>query len=122
MGTRSPKTGEVLTTFSFHMAATNMSDGAVHLSKPRIAWPLRARWCEHVTAVLMTEHASTSHVSQDFPIEGHARTQVIGVIALRRPVCRAGKRLTFIVFVMDHQSTRHRIKFKHVRAIDTGDA
>jgi hypothetical protein len=112
-------TGEVLTSFNFRMAATNVSDGAVHLSKPRIAWPLKAHFCEHVTAVLMTQNTSTFHVSQDFAIEPHARTQVSGMIALKGPVCRAGKRLTFVVSVSDHQGKRHRIKFKHIRATNT---
>jgi hypothetical protein len=110
------KTGEVLTSFSFRMAATNVSDSAVHLSKPHIVWPLNARWCEHVTAVLMTQNTSTFHASQEFAVEPHARTQITGVIALKKPVCPPGKRLTFIVSVSDHTGKRHRIKFKHVRA------
>lgn len=112
-------TGEVITSFNFRMAATNVSDGAVHLSKPRIVWPLQARWCEQATGVLMTQNTSTFHASQEFAIEAHQRTQVSGVIALKRQVCRAGKRLTFIVSVMDHEGKRHRIKFKHVRATNT---
>lgn len=108
-------TGQVLTSFNFRMAATNVSDGAVHLSKPRIVWPLNARWCEHVTAVLLTQKTSNFHASQDFAIEPHTRTQVSGVIALKKPICHAGKRLTFIMSVSDHRGKRHRIKFRQVR-------
>ena len=110
------KNGEVYTSFSFRAAVTNLSEGAVHLSKPQIAWPLRARWCEEATAVLMTQNTTTFHASQEFGVEPHARTHVTGVIALKRPICRAGKRLTFVVSVSDHTGKRHRIKFKHVRA------
>lgn len=39
-----------------------------------------------------------------------------GVIALKGAACRAGKHLTFVVSVSDHEGKRHRIKFKHVRA------
>jgi hypothetical protein len=101
------------------MAATNLSDGSIHLSKPRIVWPMQARWCEHVTAVLLTQNTSTFHSGQDFPVEGHKRTLVSGVIALNGAVCRAGKRLTFVVSVSDHEGKRHRIKFKRVRATNT---
>jgi hypothetical protein len=112
-------TGEVLTSFNFRMAATNISDGSVHLSKPRIAWPLQARWREHVTAVLLTRNTSTFHAGQEFAVDAHRRTLVSGVIALKGAVCRAGKRLTFVVSVSDHEGKRHRIKFKHVRATNT---
>ena len=109
-------TGQVYTNFNFRMAATNMSDSAVHLSKPVIVWPLRARWSEGVTAVLMTQNTTTFHASQEFAIGPHERTQVSGVIALKRTIFRPGKRLTFVVSASDHRGKRRRIKFKHVRA------
>lgn len=109
-------TGEVYTNFNFRMAATNTSDGAVHLSKPRVVWPLRACCCEQVTAVLMTQNTTTFHASQEFAIAAHERTQVSGVIALKGNILRPGKRLTFVVSVSDHQGRRRRIKFRHVRA------
>jgi hypothetical protein len=112
--------GEVFTSFNIRMNVTNVSESAAHISKPRIVWPLRARLCEVVTAVLMTQDTSTFHVGQAFGIPPHSRTLATGVIALKRPVCRAGKRLTFVVSVTDHTGKRHLVKFRKVRSINTG--
>jgi hypothetical protein len=112
-------TGEVFTSFNIRMSVTNVSDASFHISKPRIVWPLRARWCEVVTAVLMTRHPEyprENTYSRDFPILAHSRSHASGAIALKRVVCRPGKHLTFVVSVVDHRGRRHRIKFRRVRA------
>jgi hypothetical protein len=108
--------GYVTTNFNFRMAVTNVSEGSVHLSKPRIVWPLRARFSEHMTAVLITENNVTFHGSQEFPIQPHQRGRVSGVIMVRGCHFKAGKRLNFTVSVVDHEGRRYRVKFKHVRA------
>jgi hypothetical protein len=112
--------GEVITSLNFRAAVTNLSDTSVHLTKPRITWPLRARWCEEITGVLMTQNPKGHDVGQEFPIEPHRRSHISGVIALNRAILRPGKRLTFAVSVMDHRGRRHRIKFRRVRATNSG--
>ncbi len=111
--------GEVLTSFNFRAAVTNLSDTSVHLTKPRITWPLRARLCEEITGVLMTQNPKGNDVSQEYPIEPHTRSHISGVIALKHAILRPGKRRTFVVSVMDHRGRRHRIKFKRVRATNS---
>jgi len=109
------QTGAVFTNFNFVMAVTNVADGSVHLSKPRIVWPLRARWSEHVTAVLTTQ-SGLAPGGQELPVPPHERSRVSGVIMLKGRHFRAGKRLSFTVSVADHEGRRYRVKFKHVRA------
>jgi len=60
------QSGEVFTSLNFWMAVTNVSDSSVHISKPKIVWPLRARWTEVVTAMLVTEDTNTFHSSREF--------------------------------------------------------
>lgn len=114
--------GQLLTHISFRVAAVNVSDGPIHVSKPRIVWPLRGRWTEHTTAVLMTQNNLTSHSGQDFAVGAHERTHLTGTIMLGRKLWRAGKPLTFVVSVTDHTGKRHRIRFKHVRASNSKPA
>jgi hypothetical protein len=119
---RQQQSGEIFTSFNIRMNVTNVSNSAVHISKPRILWPLQARFCEVATAVLMTQDTGTSHVGQMFAIGSKTRRLATGTIVLRRAVCRAGKRLTFVVSVTDHTGKRHRIKFRKVRSMNTGEA
>lgn len=115
--------GEVFTSLNFRMAVTNLSDTAVHLSHPHIVWPLRARWCEEVTAMMTTEDPDGSNYhSQKYPIRPHAHSHASGVIALNGAVCKPGKRMTFVVSVVDHRGRRHRIRFKKLRATNSEPA
>jgi len=107
--------GEVFTSFNVRMNVTNLSDSAFHISKPLIVRPLRARFCEVVAAVLMTQNTSTFHVSKAFAIQPHARALASGTIALRRAMFRPGKRRTFVLSVTDHTGRQHRIRFRKVR-------
>jgi hypothetical protein len=111
--------GEVYTAFNVRMRVTNVADTSFHISKARIDWPLRARWHDEVTSVLMTRHPGypqENTYSHDFPIPAHTRSHANCVIALKGAICRPGKRLTFVVSVLDHKGKRHRIKFKRVWA------
>ena len=109
------QTGAVFTNFDFMIAATNVADGSVYLSKPRLVWPLRTRWSEHVTAVLTTQ-SGLAPGSQELGVPPHERSRVSGVIIVKGQHFKAGKRLNFTVSVADHEGRRYRVKFKHVRA------
>jgi hypothetical protein len=114
--------GDVLTSFNVRMHITNTSDTSVHISRPRILRPWRARWREQLTGVLMTRNPqfpTDNTYSQDFPIRPHGRSHTSGVIALKGAICKPGKRLTFVVAVLDNRGRKHRIKFKRVRASNT---
>jgi hypothetical protein len=110
------QSGNITTNFNIRMAVTNVSEGSVHLSKPRIVWPLRARFGEHMTAVLITENNVTFYGSREVPIQPHQRGRVSGVIMVRGRHFKAGKPLNFTVSVADHEGRRYRVRFKHVRA------
>jgi hypothetical protein len=111
--------GEVFTNFNIRLAVTNTSDSSVHLSKPRMVRPWRLWRYEAVTSNLVIQNATNGIYSQQYPVDAYSRSEASGMVVLRGAACNAGKRLSFVVSVMDHRGKRYRIKFKRVRASNT---
>jgi hypothetical protein len=105
--------GEMITQFTFQFYATNMNDGAIHLSNVRLNWPWVKR-SRILMAHLATEHPQQSLYSSKFPVQAHARRACSANIMVSGAVGGLGRKkpMRVTIGVQDHAGRWHKLVFR----------
>jgi hypothetical protein len=90
--------GQTRTTFSLYFQATNVSDGAIQISTPRLCWPRVSRQ-SILESVVLIESPSGNTFSSRNAILPHSLREVAVAITIDHPVARAGERLQVTIKV-----------------------
>jgi hypothetical protein len=106
------QSGQVITQFSIHFQATNLTNGPVRLSPPKIVRPwTRARIIDNVLLIRHPNPRENGY-GHAFPILAGATTEAACTIILDRPVGRPRKPKTVVLKISDQFKHRHKLKFR----------
>jgi hypothetical protein len=112
-GQAKQQSGQVITTLSLHLQATNLSEGSVMPSAIRLLGVPR-RWI--IQPTLAARDARSGIYSSEHPVPPHSLTYVQAQFVIDRAVGDVGKPLRVVIGIQDHVGRWYRLVFPNLRS------
>lgn len=106
--------GSVITQFSVHFQATNVSDGTIKLSEIT----LRRPWVRRrsiLTRLLLLNDPNSKYYGSAHPVPAHTLSFGSATIIVDHAVGRKGEPIRLVVALRDHAGRWHKLVFPFVR-------
>jgi hypothetical protein len=105
--------GRITTQLSLRFQVTNLTDGAIMLSRSELRRPMVRRH-SILTNILMVRRPNSTVYGSQYPVPPRSLTYGLATIMINQPVGSAASTMRAVVALQDHTGRWHKLIFPHL--------